>query len=339
MSIVAGVFSETLIQNVRVEAAMAMLDDRIKQQYIPHVQLLNGVKAVDTSNVDVWYNRAKKMYSVDVEFINTCDMAVADNVNCTVGGTKASTNVKTYDLNYEKVVNFTLSESDLYKNDFTIEQVLAKQFMRAKKLLLESYTQYIVAVMNAEKGVNTLNEVGGKGVISGTDTYIAANYWNADLLAYFSRVAIDNDFTNPAFFSGKNLYEQYLIANKNQGNSNGVGEWSMFAELNPFFDLKNIDTVNTPLNVSYLVSSGAIALANFAYYGAREDHKDFSAWQDTAAEFGFPEIKFDVFMKDNCENDKVKWDFKVKLSGGVYVNPEGCDQNNSGILRFVCGTV
>ena len=107
-------------------------------------------------------------------------------------------------------------------SDFDVQENIAKAMIRADKQLLEDFVQTMVARLNTFAGNNTLS--GGKGVDSSGDTYILPSYWDATLMAYFNRVAIDNKFTSPILASGQNLYEQVWVAAANAGNANGKGD-------------------------------------------------------------------------------------------------------------------
>ena len=51
MSTVAGVFSETLLRTLRAKADELMFDDRIKQQFVPQIGILDAIAAVQTAQI------------------------------------------------------------------------------------------------------------------------------------------------------------------------------------------------------------------------------------------------------------------------------------------------
>ena len=38
-----------------------------------------------------------------------------------------------------------------------------------------------------------------------------------------------------------------------------------------------------------------------------------------------------------CANDDVKHVWKIKTRGDIFLNPLGCDNDRTGVLKFVCG--
>jgi len=236
-------------------------------------------------------------------------------------------------------VKFSIDEFDYVDNEMDAQMAIAKGLLRADKQLVEAYAAYAISVLNANKGVNAMGTA-SKGVVSGADTYVLPAYWDAKLMAYFARAAELNRFTNPILLSGSNLFEESYIIAAMQANAEGKGNAALINALKIYYDLFNIDTVNTPDLVTYMVSQGSIALASRAYnpdalqvVGAADIH---SRWTKVS-EF-VPEFKYDLFYLPACSNDMVKHNFKVKLTADLFVNPEGCEANNSGILTFLCGS-
>jgi len=335
MSTTAGYFDETVLNNIRRKAGEIMFDDRIKQQYIPKYDILKAVQAVQTASVYPSLARNKKKVSVDIMWENVCGLSAEDNVDCEIGGTESSTNLDTYTLTYEKVVNFSADENEFDDNEFDIESSIAKMFLTADKTLTESFAQYCTSQLEAFRGWNTLG-TDGKGVWSSPDTYIAAAYWNADLAAYFARAAIDNRFTSPVMLSGKNLFEQMYVANAKSANANGKGDAILYGDMNMYFDLFNIDSVNDPDFKTYMLSMGSLAMAHRALHPDTPEVLDpFTRYKITSQ---FLPFEYDVYYKTECVSDRIKHSWKVKLVADLFNNPTGCDDNNTGVLSFVCGT-
>jgi hypothetical protein len=51
MSTTAGVFSETVLNDIFVKISQIMLDDRVKQQFIPQAESLKALSSVATARV------------------------------------------------------------------------------------------------------------------------------------------------------------------------------------------------------------------------------------------------------------------------------------------------
>lgn len=334
MSTIGGSFSETELLQQRVRASEILFDDRIKQQFVPQIEVLNAVQAVQTATLNAQFQSRKK-FDVEIMWENFCDIeAVACTDSCTLGGNKSSTNTETVSLNCLAEVGFSMSESDFIDNEFDMN--IAKALLKADKELVERFAQYAVAQIESFKGVNALTT--GKGTVVGAETNIPSSYWNPSLFAYLNRVSIMNKFSNPILLSGNNLYEANYNAQMNAGNANGKGDRNMFGTIPTYFDLFNIDTVNTPDLKSYLLSMGSLAMASKTYNPAvPEKLQDFTRY--TMRSNFFPALAYDVWYSNSCESGNqrlVKHDWTIRLTSDIFLNPSGCQLNNTGILSLKC---
>lgn len=341
-SIVGGVFDETTLRTLRVRAEALMLDGRIRQQFIPKIGVVDGLRSLQTAQIIPRLTQIKeadgrnKRYDVEIMWDNACDIVCDDNVVCDFPSTKLSTNTQQYSLGFVKSAGFVVSEMDYIDNEFNAAEAIAKGIAKSDKELVECYARYCVSVLEANKGVNQMG-TGSKGVVVGADTYVAPAYWDAKLMAYFARVAQLNRFSNFAIISGSNLYEEYFTIQKMLADANGKGNAALMDTFNIFFDLFNIDAVNTPDLVTYLVAQGAPAIASRAYNPPTMQTIGATQRWQVRSQF-IPELVYDAFYAASCEDDLVKHEFKFKLTADLFINPEGCEANNTGILTMICGT-
>ena len=337
MSTVGGVFTETQLLDLMVRADALALDDRIKLQFIPKIGVLNAINAVQNARVKPLFG--VKDRDVQVMWMNTCDIEADDDVSCEFGGESASTNTETYSLNNKKTVMWYVDEPDYDDNYFDIEEGLAKSQLAAEVKLLDWLAGYSVGVLNTSRGVNATSPE-GKGDISGTDTYVLPAYWNSALMAYFERAAAMNQITSPVFVSGNNMYEAALLANANSGNANGKGDAVLFGMRPWYFDLFNVDTVNTPSYFTYMIGQGVLAMANKVVNQNTTPevvNGVFTRWSKPMTLF--PGLSVDMFYKPECSGtNRVKHNFKMILNADIFLNPTGCSATNTGVLSFICGT-
>lgn len=334
MSTIGGSFTETQLMEQRVKAAAILFDDRIKQQFVPHFDVLRAVKAVETATINTEFS-ARKKFDVEIMWENFCDIeAAACSDSCTLGGNKSSTNAEVKTLGCFREVSFSFSEADFIDNEFDMN--VAKAFLKADKELVEALAQYSVAQLEAFKGVNVVTD--GKGTANAGNTDIIPAYWNASLFAYLSRVAIMNKFTNPVLASGNNLYEANYMAEMMKNNANGKGDALLFGTMPIYFDLFNIDTVNTPDLKTYMLSQGSLALVSKVFNPNRpEQMQDFMRY--TMKSNFMPELTYDVWYNNECEEGAqrlVKHNYTVRLTADIFLNPHGCELTNTGILTFKC---
>jgi hypothetical protein len=349
MSVIPGVFSETRLLQQRHLADQLSLDGRIKLQFMPEKKVYDYIKGLQTAKLNTAFNsRAKKDFTVEVMWMNTCaDLTIADE-SCVRGGLEASTNAETYELTKRIVKGFTINDADFRDNEFEADEAVAKLMLQADKQITEEFTQYLVACLNLYSGVNQVAT--GKGTIDPVDdtiTNIVPANWTADLMAYFSRVMILNRFPNAALISGNNLYETLFIAMANAANAEGKGDFILWGKNPIWFDLFNIDTVNDPDFFTYMVNEGSLAMVNKAFNPAMAKYMDHYAY--TMPSRFLNGFTYDVYYDNKCNddarfNDTVQHNYKVVLTADCFKNPFGCDAvegeggvvtgENTGILRF-----
>ena len=333
MSTTGGAFDETILMNQLVQATEIGFDSRIKLQFTPQYDVINALKAAQTATVQTPLSK-KKDVAVEVQWENFCNIVAEDcGDDCTLGGKTSSSNVKEYDVTFCKEVNFSFDENDFIDNVYNPN--VAKAFLKADKEITEAYAQYAVAQLEAFKGVNALTD--GKGTVAGTETTIAAAYWTPAIAAYLSRVSMMNKFVNPIFLSGSLLWEQYQVAQAMAANADGKGAWALWAGLQPYFDMFNVDTVNDPDLKAYLISMGSVAL------GSKNYNPDIPAVMFDMTKYTmmsqFLGMKYDVFYNNACSGTQKlhKHNYTVRLKADIWQNPEGCQASNTGILSFKCG--
>lgn len=335
MSITSGVFDETVLLNVQARADQLMFDDRIKQQYIPQINVLNAIRAVQTANISF---PKVKTQNVEINWINTCGLTVDDNTPCTIDPVQPSTNSETKAIAWNKTVQFSVSEDDLKDNQYWIDDFVPRMFLKADKELAEAFAQYAMGRVDSFRGENK-NTV-GKGVVSGLDTFIQASYWTPAIVSYFNRTAILNRLTSPVFLSGNNLFEQVDQAAFMAANANGKGDFIAWNSLKMYFDLFNVDVVTDPLLKTYMLSMGSLAMANWYKNPLVPEAVNIEAFNtrySLPSRF-LPGFYLDAYYKPICGgDDRIVHTWKVQLYADVFVNPEGCEEGNTGILSFVCG--
>ena len=334
MSITAGVFSETTLVNIQVKADEIWNDRIQREDYVPEAEIVNCI--IDQTTARFGALKGKKDPSVNVGWINACDVSADSCVDCTISGTELSTNTEEYYLNREQCVSFKVVENDFRDNFFDFEDVVAKGFLKASLELDEWWAAQIVAVLNANVGQNEVTT--GKGDVSGTTTYIQPAFWDANLMSYFARVAAGNRFKRPMLISGANLWESSWTAMLENCCENRRGK---YGSMDICFDLFNIDSVNDPDLMTYMINRGALAFVTKAYYegitaAAPAEYMDQHRW--SMPSFYLPGVIYDVHYKNECSGgDFFTHSFKLKTFGDIFVNPIGCTETRTGILEFECG--
>jgi len=345
MSITAGVFSETDLVDIQVKIDQIWADAIQKQDYVANVE---PVKAIKSNQTAVFGElKGKKDRTIDVGWINACEIADEACQVCTIDGEELSTNVEEKELSSCREVAFKIEEGTFRSNLFDPEEIIAKGFLSALKQLDEYWAATAVAFLNANEGVNVVTD--GKGDVVGTDTFILPAFWDAGLMAYFARVSARNQFVNPFMISGNNLYEQVWNANYERNQAGDESKVLKYGSMPIYFDLFNIDSVNSPDLKTYLLHKGAAAFVTKNYYpvtdlvegGVPTINKYMDEWRWSIPSMNLPGVRYDVHYKNSCESqgsyDNMTHQFKLVTYGDFFLNPVGCTSTKTGILSFTCG--
>lgn len=339
----AGALTCATLANVQLEADKIWADAAKNKSYIAKVETLRAVTEQSTVRFEVLKD-ATKDRAVQVYWMDACDSTTAACTDeCTISGAQPEETCKTYALDSCRHHDFTIPEKAFRAIASTYEEALAVKFLKADKVLSEYITNSMVSFLYAHKGVNALGTA-SKGVVTGFTTTILPSYWNPTLFSYFQRVAEVNKMYAPYLISGSNLYEAYWQAKMNAGNADGKGALSMFDSMKSYFDLFNMDTTLTPDQGTFMVDANAVAFVSKAYYEPAAT-ADLMQWGGPGGSVGskfkiasknIPGLEFDVVHKIRCSSNEVFHDYSVTANWGNFINPIGCDLNNTGIEYFKC---
>ena len=363
MSTVSGEFSETILLQQQHMADKMMLDDRIKQQFIPQNNVYRYLRSLQTATLNSAFNtRAKKNYDVEISWMNACSDFDIEDVSCAIGGDELSTNVEEYVLNNRFVKGFTVRDDVFRNNTYETQEAIAKGLLRIDQQLSQDFAQYLVGQLNAFAGVTEVDDIAPAIVTAGTTTAIQSALWIPSIMAYFARTQIMNKFTAPALISGANLWESMYVAAANNANADGKGDFILWNGMPIWFDLFNIETVNAPDYLTYMVSQGAVAIANKTW-NPDTPYRSMSDIRYTMPSRFMDGIRYDVYYTNNCiqegsdsdsdldygdlaedhnstvanNRDALAHHWKVVLTADMFLNPEGCTADNTGVLRFSNG--
>lgn len=338
MSITGGVFSETVLLNAQIKADLIWKDRIQNEDYVPDIDVLLALKRTQTAKITPI--EGKKDLSVEISWVNACDVDDQACNPCVYDTTELSTNMEEKELDICREAGFKVNDADFRNNLFDPEDIIAKGYLAADIALSEYLAGLCTPWLNAVDGVNELGTM-AQGTVVGNTTQIAPEHWDANLFAYFVQVAQRNHLRNPSLISGNQLFQQAWIADKEYGNADGKGAAAKFGTFNLYNDLVNIDPINTPNYITYLVNRGAFALANKTYYGPGiSKYMDRWAWS-MPSKF-VPGISYDVEYVNECDTYTGSGPaaqthyFKLTFNGGMFLNPRGCEADRTGVLSFVC---
>jgi hypothetical protein len=317
-------------------------DSAKQKDYIANVDAARAVRENQTVRIQALENPAKDN-TVTIYWPEYCDVTTTScTTDCSPGGTKPGTQCKDYTMSMCREVKFSVDHKAYRSIATTKEEAMAISFLANMKALDEWIATQFVSKLHTNKGVNAYT--GGKGTVSGFGTSIPAAYWNSTLMGYLNLVAQKNKFNAPFIVSGTNLYEAYWNAQMNNANADGKGAKTMFDNFKFYFDIFNVGSTIGD-EVTFLVNKNALAFHNKAYWnwmGTDQQSEQFGGVGGNAGKVykmeskNLPGVFYDITHKISCANDEITEDFKVKFTGDIFVNPVGCNPNNTNILEFTC---
>jgi hypothetical protein len=335
----AGTFTCSALQKVIAKVDKAWKDNQQKQEYIPQVEVVTALRKEQTARLEELSN-PKKDVTLKIYWVKDCNTGVEDdNENdCDISGPEAESNCEEYALSIKKSVSFSNRENMGRTNDINREDALAVQMLARMKELDETVAQTAVTKLNSFAGVNQFT--GGIGGVDGVTTWISPSYWTGDLYGYFAQVTIMNKLSNPFLIHGSNLFQQKWNYEFVQANANGKDMLPKVNSIRSYWDMFNVDAINTPDSVSYLITRGAVALANKAYYPLNNPiefltDKPSKRWSIESK--SIPGFFYDVIYTMTCDGEDVIHNYKIKAKFDVFLNPFGCNEEVTGVLKFVCG--
>ena len=273
-----------------------------------------------------------------VEWLSKCTPGTDDcSDDCTITGTDATPECKDYELECVQESSFKVAER-VYR-DRTIEKAEAVAFNMLRHMAaMDTYiAQYSITGLLAAAGVNSFT--GGVGNVVGTVTWIAPQYWDDSIWGYLDQVKRLNKFRNPYLINGNNLYQLIFNRPLEAGNANGVGNYRKMQTLKVYQDPENVEVVAE--GQSFLIHKGSVAMITKAWNplnaaNAVNPAPGYFLWSEESR--NLPGIFYDIIMQQSCSENDFHEAYKIQLHGIFAVNPYPCDDTNTGVLVFECGT-
>jgi hypothetical protein len=317
-----------------------------QEDFIPQIQVLEAIRAEQTARLEPV--GLPDNPDVKAVWLNNCDLTVdacVDDV-CTFSGESASSFVQT--LSIDQCAQTEVSEPyDAWReNEFQMADAMSVNLNKVMKAQAEYVARYAVGVINTSAGVNEHTNQ-GQWVVNGTTTEVPfADFDNTSIYGKLRRSAVINRLSNPFILSGENLDQIQYMALTGQMNADGKGDAARANALRAYFDLFNVDSVNTvggeTSYLTYMINRGALAFASKGYFPRVDDPTNprgaqaftYGKLRFSIANRFFPNLIHDVEMFDACDTGVEKLHMRIKARYKVFVNPTGCTATRTGILRF-----
>ena len=329
--------ADLLVSQGKAEAIWA--DNAENAEYMPNSETVQAIVANQTAKLDAITGLQEKNNTIKITWLTTCDLEVDDcSTECFPDGAEVQSNCKEYVPTICKEVNFKITDATLRGSIYSKEEVLARAMLKAIKKIEDSLGAAGVAFLEDAEGVNAfMGDYGtltGGGVVGNSATKIAPANWTATLLGYFIQTAKMNLFSSPYLLSGNNLYQAFWNAQAEFANADGKAGLNKFNQMKPTFDLWNIDSAFAN-PATFLIDRSAVAFGGKWQYP--EQVTDFGG--DIGKRYSIPSktipgLRYDVHYKMTCVEKDIVHKFNIIAKAGFYLNPTGCTENNTHVLRF-----
>lgn len=337
----AGNFDCANLLEIQGKADELWTDNNAKKDFIPKAEALRVIYEQTTARLDGINGQQRKDNLVKLIWVQDCseEPGDCDTTTCSVDGDELSANCQTYQPTLCKQAAFIVNEDDLRSTSLMPEELIARGFLMKTKQLDELLAKHIIAELATVKGVNAYpgdyGTLAGSGV-GGSETEIQSALWTASLFGYFDLASELNKFNNPFLLSGTNLKIAHFNAQAQYANADGKGDLNKFNSMPAYFDPFNMDTVNAPDFYTYMIDRGAVAFVPIWHYDDTPRKIDNVHTRYTVPSRTIPNMKYDVTYTTRCKagTNKIEHVFNIMARGGFYLNPRGCDQNNTGVLAF-----
>lgn len=331
----AGNFECAELLDIQVEIDRIWDDSIMKRDYESKVLVLDAIRQEQTAHLDILEN-PEKDYDLKVFWPMDCNETLSDCADrCTIGGPEAESGCKTYTMDLCKTAGFSIRENIFRTSQLSRAQVVAKSMAKAIQKLDNYLAQSLVAFLEANAGKNQLLD--GIGDPDNNNiTYIEPSYWNADIYGYFQEVQVMNEFSDAFLIHGRNLYQIYWQAKMANANTNEKDLLLKMESIRSYWDMWNVDLIATG-KTSYMIQKGAVAFANKAYYPLNAPITYFHDQRWSIESKALPGVFYDVIYNNECvSNNEVKHNWSLYVKAGFFLNPFGCNEDVTGIIKFVC---
>ena len=299
--------------------------------------VITAKAVLENQSVNCTEITGSKNQELRVEWLTKCNIEVnACSDDCDISGVDADPQCKDYEIGCLYETEFKVPLRAYRDRTIEMQQSIAFQKLVHMKALDERLTQYIIAGIVANAGSNLF--LGGVGTPGGDPTYIAPQYWDANIFGYFAQVIRMNKFRNPYAITGNNLFQLVWNIPMDATNADGSGNFRKMNSLKLYLDPENVE--DHAAGQTFLLHKTAVAFINKAWNKINPINADVKAgvyWEWAEESKNLPGVFYDITMKETCVGNEFYQAFKIKLHGLFVTNPYPCDEDNTGILVFECG--
>ena len=309
------------------------------QTNVDNVGDVESAKAVlENQQVKMTEITGKKKRIMSVEWLAKCDVTTTDcSDDCTITGDDADPMCQEYEIECLQETSFKMPKRAYRERTIEFQEAYMFNMLQHKKALDEWLAQYILTGLVANAGVNAY---AGIGTVAGTVTTLNPNFWDDTIWGYFNLVNRMNKIKDPYMITGTNLF-QYIFNRMHESMTDaGKAAMSKVGTIKKIYqDPENVETI-APAS-TFLIHKTAAAFINKAWnplgpVNAQSEAGVYALWSEQSS--NIPGVYYDIITKETCESNEFYLASKIQLHGVFAVNPAPCDEDNTGILQFTCGS-
>lgn len=340
--IVPGTFDCAKLLEVKAKVQEIFASEGvIGAEYVPDVEPALAIRQSQTARFEVLTNPEKDR-EVKVWWVDDCDDEDPTDCTdqCTIDGDEIGDNCVPYTLDecFEK--SFKVTEERFRTSNLSREEVAARALLKKLKLMDEYWAAKAIAFMDASAGTNLFTD--SQYTVSGNATYIPATGWNPDVFGYLDTALWMNKLSAGRMLSGT-LLKQYMwkVGMEVSDPAGASAQAKMTSFGVPFFD-RRMDTILGD-KALFLFDPNSVALVTKSRHeiygpeGRKIDTPDGMQTWMTIKSNSLPGVVYDMAYQEICSGNDISHLWKVKTRGGLFLNPLGCSNARTGVLKFVCG--
>jgi hypothetical protein len=305
---------------------------------IADVESAKAVLTNQSVNMTELLGRKKRVLSL--EWLQKCDISTTYCTDdCSISGTDVEPICKEYEIECLQETSFQVGDRVFRERTIDQSQAIAKKMLLHMKAMDEWVAQYILTGLLGNAGVNQFT--GGIGNVVGNTTLIAPAFWDDNIWGYFNRVIRGNKFKGTYMVTGDNLYQLLFNRKLEAANDNGKGGFAKIGTISQIWqDPENVEVI-APLT-SFLIHKTAAAFVSKAWYpegmmnAMPKVGGEYLLWSEQSR--NIPGVYYDVMRQEACYDNDFTEAYKIQLHGLFAVNPYPCEEDQTGILTFECGT-
>jgi hypothetical protein len=309
-------------------------NDMVAADFVPQIDTLIAIRDQQTARLQTV--NLPDGVDVRIAWMNNCDITVDtyDNTDCTFTGSEADVSKADLSIDQAKESTFSVPLDAWRDNVFGFADAVAVNLNKTMVAQAEAVAQYAVGVINANLGQNTYT-AGSTWTVSGTSNSIPTEQWESTaLFGRFQIAAKKNRFDNPFLLSGENLYQLAYMARTSNANGEGKGDFVRINQMPIYNDVVNVDDVNSPALLTYMINRGTLAFASKGYFPTRPEVLDGNTQRFSIENRFFRNLIHDVQTVVSCSSGVWSQHWKVVPRYKLFVNPTGCTATRTGILAF-----